>query len=221
LGKNWRGSADIVVGVARDFVYGSLIASAEGAVVEASDDNGYGSAPRFVVHQVGTRTVVPEDIRRALAQALPGLPAPEVITGTEIVARDLGTERLGAWFFSGFGLVALLVGTGSVFGMVAYLAESRQRECGVRLALGANRADLLRLGIMTALVPVGFGVAAGVVAAALVSRVFVSLLVGVSRLDALTYVTVSAAMLISAGAAALVAAWRLRHVKPADALRTI
>ena len=77
-----------------------------------------------------------------------------VATGREIVARDIGRQRLGAWFFSGFGLAALLLGIGGAFGLVAYLAESQRREFGVRLALGANMGHLVRRGLAAALVPV-------------------------------------------------------------------
>jgi ABC-type antimicrobial peptide transport system permease subunit len=127
---------------------------------------------------------------------------------------------LGAWFFTGFGLTALLLGVGGVFGLVAYLAESRQREFGVRLALGATPRDLVRHGVTAGLVPVSIGVAAGLVAAALMARVFTSWLVGLSALDPATYATVALVMLGCAGLAGLSAAWRLRRTMPSDSLRT-
>jgi putative ABC transport system permease protein len=142
-----------------------------------------------------------------------------IATGREIVARDLGRQRLGAWFFSGFGLIALVLGAGGVFGLVAYLAESRRREFGVRVALGATPRDLVRRGVAAGLVPVGVGAAAGLIAAAIVARVFVSALPGLSTLDPLTYVSVALLMTACAAGAGLTGAWRLRTVAPADALR--
>ena len=106
-----------------------------------------------------------------------------------------------------------------MFGLVAYLAESRQREFGVRLALGATPRDLMRRGVAAALVPVCLGVASGLVLAALIARVFVSLLAGLSALDPFTYVAVAMTMLGCAAAAGLAAAWRLRRMAPQDALR--
>ena len=132
----------------------------------------------------------------------------------------MGRQRLGAWFFSGFGLTALLLGVGGVFGLVAYLAESRYREFGVRLALGATPRDLVRHGLAAALAPVTLGAAAGLVFAALVARLFTSLLTGLSALDPLTYAGVAVTMLGCAALAGLGAAWRLRRVVPVDALRT-
>jgi ABC-type antimicrobial peptide transport system permease subunit len=144
----------------------------------------------------------------------------KIETGREIVARDLGRQRLGAWFFSGFGLAALVLGVGGVFGLVAYMAESRRREFAVRLALGATQRDLVLHGLHAALVPVAFGVIFGLIVAALVARMFTSLLTGLSALDPLTYATVAMTMLGCAALAGLGAAWRLRRMMPTDALRT-
>jgi ABC-type antimicrobial peptide transport system permease subunit len=142
-----------------------------------------------------------------------------VTTGREVVARDIGRQRLGAWFFSGFGLAALLLGVGGAFGLVAYLAESRRREFGIRLALGADVSHLVRRGMAAALAPVSTGVAAGLVLAALVSRVFKAFLVGISALDPVSYLLVALTMLSCTTIAALVAAYRLRRTNPSDALR--
>lgn len=188
---SWRGGRLVVVGVASDFVFGSLARPATGVVVTARKDFNYGLEPRFVLRAANPSALV-EPVR----------------------------QRLGAWFFSGFGLTALLLGVGGVFGLVAYLAESRQREFGVRLALGASARDLVRHGLAAALIPVSIGVAGGLVCAALISRLFTSLLTGLSAPDPLTYGAVALAMLGSAAAAALVAAWRLRRIMPTEALRT-
>jgi ABC-type antimicrobial peptide transport system permease subunit len=142
-----------------------------------------------------------------------------ISSGRDIVRRDLGRQRLAAWFFSGFGLVALVLGAGGVFGLVAYLAESRRREFGVRLALGATPRDLVWRGVVAGLVPVSIGTAAGLVLAALVSRVFVALLPGLSAFAPLTYASVAALMIGCAAAAGVAGAWRLRRTAPADALR--
>jgi hypothetical protein len=207
-----------IVGVARDFAVGSLTRPAAGAIVRLRP-MGFGAEPRFVIRAANIDTVV-EPIRKTVLQVEPEARLVEVTTGRALVAAELGRQRLGAWFFTGFGLTALLLGVGGVFGLVAYLAESRQREFGVRLALGATPRDLVRLGVTAGLVPVSIGVAAGLVAAALVARVFTSWLVGLSALDPATYATVAVVMLGCAGLAGLGAAWRLRRTMPSDSLRT-
>jgi ABC-type antimicrobial peptide transport system permease subunit len=173
----------------------------------------------FVLRTARTDAALITEVRRVLADVLRDTPTATVLTGREVLTRDVGRQRLGAWFFSAFGLVALLVGVGSVFGMVAYLAESRRREFGVRLALGAAPGDLVWLGVAAALVPVGVGLAAGLALAATVSQVFGSLLVGLSPVDVLTYGAVAIVLTGSAAIAAVAAAWRLRHIAPAEALR--
>jgi ABC-type antimicrobial peptide transport system permease subunit len=168
----------------------------------------------FFVLRTEQPTMVAGSIRRTIKGQVVN-----VATGREVVARDIGRQRLGAWFFSGFGLAALLLGVGGTFGLVAYLAESQRREFGVRLALGASMGHLVRRALIAALMPVSAGVAAGLLLAAGVSRLFTSLLAGISALDALTYVAVAVTTLGCAAAAAMAASWRLRRTSPADALR--
>jgi putative ABC transport system permease protein len=212
------GGSYTVVGIARDFAFGSLANPAEGVLIVPRDDRS--TTARFVVRSARSDATFADEIRRTLREVLPDTAAATVMTGREVLAQDLGRQRLGAWFFSGFGLVALVVGAGSVFGLVAYLADSRRREFGVRLALGATPRDLLWQASVTALLPVVAGLVSGLATAALVSRVFAAMLVGVSPVDGLTYGVVAAAVLGAASGAAILAAWRLRSVRPAEALRT-
>jgi putative ABC transport system permease protein len=207
-----------VVGIARDFAYGSLTRPATGVVVTATG-LGSGNAPRFTIRGRPSASLT-ESIQRVVKDLVPEATFLKIETGRDIIARDLGRQRLGAWFFSGFGLAALILGVGGVFGLVAYMAESRQREFAVRLALGATQRDLVRHGLRAALVPVTIGVVFGLIVAALVARMFTSLLTGLSALDPLTYATVAMTMLGCAALAGLGAAWRLRRMMPTDALRT-
>jgi putative ABC transport system permease protein len=219
LTTSWRGGQLTIVGIAPDFVFGSLARPASGVVIRVVDDTFYGLEARYVVRADRPEQMV-EPIRQAAQAAVPDAPWIKVATGRDIIARDMGRQRLGAWFFSWFGLTALMLAIGGVFGLVAYLAESRQREFGVRLALGATPADLLRLGMKAALTPVAAGVAIGCVLGGVVSGLFVSLLSGVSPVDPVTYAGVALTMLTCASAAALTAAWRLRRMMPTDALRS-
>jgi ABC-type antimicrobial peptide transport system permease subunit len=166
--------------------------------------------------------VLQTDDPGAVVAAVPNHLADRVVrvaTGREIVARDIARQRLGAWAFSGFGLVTLLLGIGGVFGLVAYLAQARRREFGVRMALGATPSDVVRNAVAAALGPVTVGVAAGLLIGAVVSRVFAALLVGIDGLDPGTYAGVALVMLVSATVAALAAARRLRRLTPSEAFR--
>jgi putative ABC transport system permease protein len=203
----------VVVGIAPDLPFGSLTDPGTGVVITARQ---IGS---LVVSSFVVRTDHPAMVANQIRQAIQAQVI-NVVTGRELVARDLGRQRLGAWFFSGFGLAALLLGVGGAFGLVAYLAESQRREFGVRLALGATMGHLVRQGLLAALVPVTAGVASGLLVAGVVSRLFSAFLAGISPLDAVTYIGVAAMTLGCGAAAALAASWRLRRTSPADALRT-
>ena len=202
----------VIVGIARDFAFGSLTDPGEGAVVTAQP-NLNGMTSFFIV-----RTEQPSSVAASISRTIQA-PLVTVATGREVVARDIGRQRLGAWFFTGFGLAALLLGVGGAFGLVAYLAESQRKEFGVRVALGASMAHIVSRSLAAALLPVAAGVACGLLAAALVSRLFTSLLAGISALDGLTYVAVAVMTLGCTAFAALAASWRLRRTNPADALR--
>jgi hypothetical protein len=211
-----RGRRYRVVGVVRDFAYGSMSHPVAGVIVRVFEASGIDQS--FVV-RAGHPEGLVEPIRRLIAGMVPDAHRVVIATGREVVARDLGRQRLGAWFFSGFGLIALVLGAGGVFGLVAYLTESRRREFGVRVTLGAPPGDLIRRAVASGLVPVGIGAVAGLGAAAVVARLFVTALPGLSTLDPLTYVSVALLMTACAAAAGFTAAWRLRAVAPADALR--
>lgn len=207
-----RGGPYLVVGIARDLAFGSLTRPVTDVVVTVGSGNS-AIVSSFVVRSDQPRVVSGVVQQTIAAQVV------RVTTGRDAISADIGRQRLGAWFFSGFGLAALLLGVGGAFGLVAYLAESQQRECGIRLALGATLPDLVRHGLFAAIMPVSVGVVVGLAAGALASRLFASVLTGISSLDVVTYLIVAALMLGCASAAALAAAWRLRHTNPADALR--
>ena len=215
-----RGSkaTSIVVGIAADFACGTMTAPSVGVVVVAARPLTDGGEQSFVIRAERPDLITPS-IRGLVATVIPDAPRSTITTGRQIVAEDLGRQRLGAWFFSGFGLIALVLGAGSVFGLVAYLAESRRREFGVRAALGAAPRDLLWRGVIAGIAPMSIGAAAGLVAAALISRVLLSLLPGLSTLDPVTYVGAVLLVITTGTAAAVVPAWRLRDVTPAEALR--
>jgi hypothetical protein len=207
-----RGGQYVVVGVAADFAFGTLSRPGAGVIVTARGDGDF----------TASKMVVQTDDPSGVVAAVPTLLAGRVVrvtTGRDIVARDISQQRLGAWALSSFGLVALVIGIGGVFGLVAYLAQSRQREFGVRMALGATLPNLVRNAVLAALRPVGVGVAAGLVIGALVSRALGALLVGIGGLDPGTYASVVLVLMVPAALSALAAAWRLRRLTPSDALR--
>jgi ABC-type antimicrobial peptide transport system permease subunit len=213
-----RESYSVVVGVARDFAYGSLSQASSDVIVNVPPFIG-GSVANFVLRTT-TPEVVSVSVEKLVHQIVPNAPRLFLATGEQVLKDDLGRQRLGAWFFSGFGLAALILGLGGVFGLVAYLAESRSREFALRLALGATPMGVLRLCMTSGLAPVVGGTVVGAIAAGLLSRTAVSLLPGISLLDPALYLVVVALCVIGAGVSAAVGAWRLRSAVPSEVLRS-
>lgn len=212
-----RGGTYTVIGVAADFRFGS--ASGETTGVAATPPAAWDGLIELAVHAERPETLV-EAIRQRIVAVEPDVGRIDVVSGRDLIARDLGRQRLGAWFFSGFGLVTFALAVGGVFGLVSYLAEARRREFAVRLALGATSIDLVRRAVSTTLIPIAVGSACGLLAAAALARSFAALLVGVSPLDPLSYVVVGALMVGSAILAGLLAAWRLHGLSPSAAFRS-
>jgi predicted permease len=202
----------LIVGIAEDFAFGTLSRPIDGVLVIARGDSD------FRVSNMVLQTDDPRGVAAAVPALLPGRVV-RVTTGREVIARDIAQQRLGAWAFSGFGLVALVLGIGGVFGLVAYLTHARQREFGIRMVLGATLPRLLQTAVTAALWPAVIGMIAGMLIGAAVSRVFAALLVGINGLDLWTYGSIGLMVLVPALLAALAAAWRLRRLTPAAALR--
>jgi hypothetical protein len=205
------------VGVTADFAYGSLTQHSAGVILNVPRSTG-GLEPAFVLRTAGP-DVIAAAVRHLVHELVPDAPRVFVATGRRILEDDLGRQRLGAWFFSGFGLASLLLGLGGIFGLVAYLAESRRREFGVRLALGATPQRLVARGVVAGVTPVVLGLSAGLLIAGLVTRTLVWWLPGLSALDPLVYVVVASLTASGAVSIATAAAWRLRQTTVSQALR--
>ena len=139
----------------------------------------------------------------------------EQLLSTSVASRRFNMLLLG--IFAGVALVLAAVG---LYGVMSYSVSWRTREIGIRMALGAKRADVLRLVVRQGMTTTLIGLALGLVGAFSISRVLRGLLYGVSSTDPLTFVAVSIVLLIVALLACLVPARRATRVDPIIALRT-
>ncbi len=159
-------------------------------------------------------------LRAAVLKLEPDVVFTEDVPAAEVAATTLAPTRIGAALLGAFGSLALLLSAVGLYGVISYSVTLRTREMGVRMALGAQRGDLLRLvlraGARLALV----GVGVGTLLAAVVGRVFSALLYGVSALDPLAYAVAAGVLLAVAGAANLVPALAAARVDPMRALRS-
>jgi predicted permease len=158
-------------------------------------------------------------LRKAVLRLEPQIVFTEDATGTEVAATTLAPTRIGAALLAAFGALALALAAVGLYGVVAYSVSQRTREMGVRVALGARRADLVRLVLRQGARLAAVGAVLGALLAALAGRVFSTLLYGVSPLDPVAFGTAAAVLLAVAAAANVAPALAAARVDPVRALR--
>jgi putative ABC transport system permease protein len=156
--------------------------------------------------------------RRALRELAPSLP-PRFRTLEEVVAVSMTQRRFSLALLGAFGAAALLLATMGVYSVIAYLVAQREHEIGIRLALGAQRRDVLGLVLRHGAVLTLVGVVAGVAASLWLTRLLGGLLYGVTPTDPLAFATVVALLLGVALVASYVPARRALRVDPMSVLR--
>ena len=129
-------------------------------------------------------------------------------------------ERLVAWLSGFFGVLALLLAAIGLYGVTSYIVARRQTEIGIRVALGAQRADVVRVSVGHTAVVTAIGVVVGLGAAAIMTRYLKALLFGITPLDATTFVTASAVLATVALLTCYFPARRAARIDPMIALRS-
>lgn len=137
----------------------------------------------------------------------------------ENVRRELEPARVGAWFSGTVSLLALLIAATGIYGMLSYLVVERTSEIGIRMALGAERRNVLLLIVRDGMKLAGVGIVIGVAVAFVLTKVMSSLLFGLGQIDAVTFATVSIGALAVALLACYIPARRATKVDPLVALR--
>jgi predicted permease len=172
-----------------------------------------------VLRTQGDPAAVMGQVRHAVTGIDPG----DVIYGVEtldgVVATSLAARRLSMLLLGIFASLALALACVGIYGVISCVVGDRTREIGVRMALGAPRADVLRLVLAQGAKMALVGVAAGAVCALGLMRLMRSQLFGVTAHDPLTFAGVSGVLLLVALAACCVPAWRAMRVDPLAALR--
>ncbi len=140
-------------------------------------------------------------------------------TMEDAFARSIADRRSGAYLLSGFAGIAVLLAATGLYGVLSYAVNQRRREFGVRVALGATSAAVLRLVFREATVLVVVGAGLGLVVALAASRVMASVLYGVGYRDPATFVTVTVALSVVALASSYLPAARATRADPLEAMR--
>jgi putative ABC transport system permease protein len=173
-----------------------------------------------VVRTTAAPETVAESFRAMVARLDPQQAAEEMKTLDEYVARSVATPRFTAFVISAFAVFALLLAGLGLFSVMAYSVAQRQREIGIRMALGAQPTDVRSMVVWQAVRIGAVGIAIGLAGAFAVGRVLSSLLFGVGPNDPLTFVGVSATLVGVLLVAAYLPARRATRVDPITALRT-
>jgi putative ABC transport system permease protein len=174
----------------------------------------------LVVRYEGDTAALAAAMRRVLQANDPDMPLYEVHTMEEYLRKSLWENRIYASLMLVFALLALVIATIGIYGVMAYSVAQRTQEIGIRMALGAARQDVLRLVVGQALRLTVLGVGIGLAGAYAVTRLMASLLTGVQPGDPPTFVGVTVILAFSSMVAAWLPAERATRVDPMVALRT-
>lgn len=206
-----------VVGVIGDVRNTSLEKPAEPQIYEP--DIGFGGG------YIAIRSSLPAislaaNLRSILHSLDPALAAGDIQTMGDLESEASARRRFQTSLLSIFAAIALFLALVGLYGLIAYSVSRRTREVGIRMALGAQRSDVLMLVVKKAAVLLAIGLVAGLVASWFASRAIQAFLFGVGRHDPTTIVTVCGLLAISGLFAAAIPARRAASIDPMQALRT-
>jgi putative ABC transport system permease protein len=216
-----------VVGVSADARYADITAAPSPFFYRPLVQRPRGAPPMTVMHirVADTRSGAPDlsalatQVRRELQALDPSVPFVNVRPTADLVRPQMIPWRIGTMMFGLFGALGALLAAVGLAGVLSFVVAQRTRELGVRIALGAQRRDVLALVLGEGGRLVAIGVAVGVAAGAAATRLFASMLYGVSPLDPVVYVATAGALAAVGLLAMYVPARRATRVDPAVALR--
>jgi predicted permease len=213
-----------VIGVAKDVKQGGLDANVGTELYFAYEQlpRTLGFAPfamNVVLRSSRSIEALAPAIRRVVAEMDPALPIVQLRTMEEVAAASVTRQRFLSLLLGIAAIVALTLAAIGTYGVLAYMVTERQREIGIRRALGAGSGQIVRLVLAEGLGIAIIGIALGVGGAIGLSRVLQSLLYGVSPSDSATYGTVAAVIGVVALAACLVPVRRAMRVDPLETIR--
>src|SRR5205823_1716861 len=166
------------------------------------------------LHVAGTPENIESAVRKALGDVDPNLPVLNMMSFEEQVARNFNQERLIARLTELFGALALILACVGLYGVTAYDVARRTNEIGIRVALGANRRNVLSLVLRAVLIELGWGLAIGVPAALAGGRVLADQLYGVKSYDPMILGIAALVLAVCAIFAASLPARRATRVDP-------
>jgi predicted permease len=178
------------------------------------------SSATIVVRTAGDPLAASIPIQKQVAALDPSLPVDEILTLQQILGRSTASQSFIATLVLAFATLSLLLAAIGLYGVLSYLVSQRITEIGLRMALGAQRSQVLRLVFADGLRPVLVGLLIGLAGGAAAATSIRSMLYGTSPLDPVVLVTMVGSLLLTALLACAVPAIRASNIEPMQALRT-
>jgi putative ABC transport system permease protein len=158
-------------------------------------------------------------IQKIFGQLDPDLPVANVLTMQQNIGVDTLQDQFNSILVLAFAIIALVLAAVGLYGVLSYLVTQRTGELGIRIALGAQRPQIMRLTLADGLAPVLLGLILGLAGGAAVVRLLREMLYGMSPFDWNVFTTVVVVLALTAACACLIPAWRASQLDPAQALR--
>jgi putative ABC transport system permease protein len=174
---------------------------------------------RFAIRTDQEPESITQTVRRLVIARNHDIPVENLVSMERIIGESLAPQQVSAVLVALFALVALLLACIGLYGVLAYSVSQRTHEIGLRMALGAERRDVLKLIVGQGFTLTLFGVGIGIVGAVAVTRLLADLLYGVKPTDLLTFAAVSLLLTTVALLASFIPARRATKVDPMVALR--
>ena len=176
------------------------------------------TALTFVVRTTGDPAALANACAGSVRAIDHNIPLSKVETMQQVIADKLWRSRVSAMLLGCFAAIALALAAVGIYGVISYGVRERTREIGIRVALGGTRLDIVRLVMAASLRPVAVGVALGIAAALLASRLIAELLYQVRPVDTATYSYAILVLMLTSFLATCVPAWRAMRADPLQAL---
>jgi predicted permease len=177
------------------------------------------SEATIVVRTEGDPLALSIPVQRQVAALDPGLPVYDILTMQQILGKATASQSFSATLLLAFAILSLLLAAIGLYGVLSYLVSQRVTEIGIRIALGAQRAEVLRLVLLDGLSPVLLGLLIGLAGGATAARFIKTILYGTSPLDPIVFATMVGTLLLTAIVACALPALRASRIEPMQALR--
>jgi ABC-type antimicrobial peptide transport system permease subunit len=175
---------------------------------------------QLVVRAVSSPAAIADGVRAVLARLDPDLPASRLQPMTDFLSGAMADTKIALSLLGSFALMAVALAAAGIYGVMAYAVAQRRVEFGIRMALGASRADVLRLVGATGLRLTGVGIAVGLAGGFLATSLLRDMIVGVNATDPRIFGATAVTLAAVAMTACLAPAFRAMRVEPSEALRS-